>query len=154
MNERLFDAACVWPNRKIFFFKADEYIQYDIDTNSVDPYFPRKISEGWPGVFEEKIDAIGVWPVGSAYEGKAYFFRGDEYIRFDISSHRSDNGYPRKIRGGWPGLFERDIDAVCVWGGGTAHPNKAYFFRGDEYIRYDIDKDRADEGYPFKIHGN
>ena len=29
--------------------------------------------------------------------------------------------------------------------------SKAYFFRGSEYIRYDIAADRADEGYPQAI---
>jgi len=32
--------------------------------------------------------------------------------------------------------------------------DKAYFFKGDEYIRYDIAADQADEGYPQSIGGH
>jgi hypothetical protein len=84
-----------------------------------------------------------VWP-----NGKAFFFRGSEYIRYDIGAHHADQGYPKPIRGAWAGLFDRDIDAAVVW------PNdKAYFFRGSEYIRYDIGADHADQGYPKPIRG-
>ena len=147
-------AACVWPNGKVYFFKGNKYFQYDIASDSIDEGFPKKISEGWPGVFGDNIDAVAVWPEGSQFEGKAYFFKGDQYIRFDIASNCADPGYPQSIGdGNWPGLFEGDIDAVCVWPGGTPYEGKAYFFRGDEYIRYDIAADRADPGYPCKIGG-
>lgn len=32
--------------------------------------------------------------------------------------------------------------------------NKAYFFSGDRYIRYDKSYDKADDGYPLQINGN
>ena len=35
------------------------------------------------------------------------------------------------------------MDAAVTW-----NNRKAYFFRGSEYIRYDIATDRADPGYP------
>ena len=120
----------------------------------LDAGFPRRIAEGFPGVFTEDIDAVAVWPDGGPYEGKAYFFKGDQYTRFDVAAGRADPGYPRAIAGGgWPGLFDRDIDAVCVWPRGTPYEGKAYFFRGDEYLRYDVAADRADPGYPARIAG-
>src|SRR5689334_16052762 len=57
--------------------------------------------------------------------GKAYFFRGAEYIRYDIASDRADPGFPKPIAGNWPGLWDRDIDAAYNAGAG-----KAYFFKG------------------------
>ena len=37
--------------------------------------------------------------------GKAMFFKGNRYIRYDISTDRSDAGYPKSIDNGtWPGL--------------------------------------------------
>lgn len=44
-------------DRKIFIFKEQEYIRIDYDKRSIDPGYPKKISEGWPGVNFERIDA-------------------------------------------------------------------------------------------------
>ena len=56
-------------------------------------------------------------------------------------------GYPKFIADGWEGLkgagFDRDVKAVVNWGNG-----KAYFFKGDKYVRFDIKADKMDEGYP------
>ena len=142
----------MWPNGKAYFFKGGSYLQYDIASEAVDFGFPKRISEGWPGVFTEDIDAVAVWPDDSPFKGKAYFFKGDQYTRFDVESSRADPGYPVQIASGnWPGLFDRDIDAVCVWPRGTQFAGKVFFFRGDEYLRYDVAADRADPGYPAKI---
>ncbi len=36
--------------------------------------------------------------------GKAYFFRGSEYMRYDMAADAVDTGYPKLIASGWPGL--------------------------------------------------
>lgn len=77
-----------------------------------------------------------VWP-----DGKAYFFRGDRYYRFDASAAHPDAGYPRPISSAWKGLYPRDIGAAVPWNNG-----KVYFFRGNGYIAYDIAQDRAEPG--------
>lgn len=77
---------------------------------------------------------------------KAYFFLGSQYVRYDIEADKPDEGYPKSISSGWPGVFKQDIDAVVVWPNG-----KAYFFSGGQYIRYDIETDRAEAGYPKSI---
>jgi Hemopexin len=81
--------------------------------------------------------------------GKAYFFEGDRYVRYDPIADRADSGYPLPIAGNWPGLWGNGITASINWGNG-----KAYFFRGSEYMRYDIAADRVDPGYPLPIAGN
>jgi len=77
--------------------------------------------------------------------GKAYFFNGDRYIRYDVAADRADPGYPKPINSEtWPGIVWTDgVDAVVNWGNG-----KAYFFKDSQYIRYDVKADRADSGYP------
>ena len=81
--------------------------------------------------------------------GKAYFFKGSQYIRYDIQADRADPGYPKSINSEtWPGIIWTDgVDAVVNWGNG-----KAYFFKGSQYIRYDVQADRADPGYPKSIN--
>ncbi len=54
--------------------------------------------------------------------GKAYFFRGNRYMRYDIAAGRVDPGYPKPIDSGtWPGMIWTDgVDAVVNWGNGKA----------------------------------
>jgi uncharacterized protein involved in tellurium resistance len=35
---------------------------------------------------------------------KIYFFKGHQYMRFDISKNSVDNGYPMTVKSGWNGL--------------------------------------------------
>jgi Hemopexin len=138
------DAAVAWPNGKVYVFKGDSYLRYDIASNTTDPGYPRQISSAWEGVFDKDIDAVVVWP-----NGKAYFFRDTEYVRFDIAANRADEGYPRTIDGAWAGVFVNEIDSAMILPDGGA-----YFTSGDWFVRYDIGLDRADDGYPLPISSN
>ena len=70
------------------------------------------------------------------------------YSRFSLAKDRVDAGYP-KVPGedGWFGLWKTGVDAAL------RHPTngKVYFFKGSEYARYDLQRDRVDPGYPKKI---
>ena len=140
-----FDAVANWGNGKAYFFKGSEYIQYDMDADRADPGYPQPISEKvWPGMpWKEGLDAVVNWG-----DGKVFFFKGGEYLRFDIKKNRADSGFPKPINAkNWPGLvWTNGIDDALNWGNG-----KVYFFRGREYIRYDIDKGKADLDYPKKV---
>jgi len=92
----------------------------------------------------ERITPTSIWP-----NGKAYFFRGPEYVRFDPKLGKVDPGYPQPIAGHWPGFppeFEKGVDALVVWDSTTA-----YFFKGSQYLRYDIAADKVLSGYPQPI---
>ena len=80
--------------------------------------------------------------------GKATL-RGDHYYRVDANSKTVIDG-PLPISDHWDGVFSSGLDAVIVlWDRG-----KAYFFKNDQYIRYDVAAGRADAGYPVSInHG-
>lgn len=91
----------------------------------------------------DRIDAAIEWG-----NGKAYFFRGDQYVRYNTMTQSVEGG-PKPIAGNWPGLFATDIDAAVNWGQG-----KIYFFKGDRYSRYDVFADRVDDGYPKPIAGH
>ena len=77
---------------------------------------------------------------------KCYFFKGKEYIRFDIKRDQIDEDYPKHIKGNWINIWEKDIDAAINWGNG-----KVYFFKGKQYIRHDLKADQADPNYPKSI---
>jgi hypothetical protein len=82
-------------------------------------------------------------------EDRAYFFRGDQYVRYSVGADAVDSGYPQPISSGWKGVFTQDIDAAAVWNNG-----RAYFFKGSEYCAYDVVADLAVEGYPKSIGEN
>jgi hypothetical protein len=111
-------AAAAWPNGKGYFFgdwarhepgeahppfRTPSYVRYDIKTDKADGGYPKYITEGWPGVVHglemSYIDAIGMWP-----NGKAYFFSGTHYVRYDVKKDKADPGYPKPIAGNWPGV--------------------------------------------------
>jgi hypothetical protein len=143
------DAGVKWWNGKIYFFRGDQYIRYDIARGRVDPGYPLPIAGYWPGMSEAgftcDIDAAVTW-----WNGKVYFFRGAHYLRYDIQQDRVDPRYPRSISGSWGGLdeagFAGGVDAILNWGNG-----KVYFFRDDLYVRYDIQTNGVDPGYPRPI---
>lgn len=128
---------------KLFFFRRDKYLRIDAETGEVDDNFPRKISDGWPGVNFERIDAA----LDSGTDS-IYLFCGDQYVRYSKSRNRADEGYPESIRKRWAGLTFDRVDGATYWGNG-----KVYFFRGDQHIRYDMVTFRADPGYPKFVIG-
>src|SRR5215813_5624782 len=131
-----FDAAVNWGNGKLFFFRGDRYVRYDIAADRVDDGYPLPIRGNWPGFaecrFADGIDTAMDWG-----NGKAYFFRGDRYLRYDVAADKIDDGYPQSISANWPGLaaagFAQNIDGVFPWGNG-----KVFFFCGERYLRYDV----------------
>lgn len=61
----------------------------------------------------------------ATWTGKTYFFKDDQYIRYDIADDKQDPGYPKAIASGWPGLWGKGIDAALQYG------QLIYFFKGD-----------------------
>ena len=132
------------PSRKLFLFNRDKYVRWDVDTDAIDPGYPRPIKEGWPGVDFERIDAVlNVTPES------VYFFCGNRYIRFNSLKHSADEGYSELIGKRWTGVTFDRIDAATYWGNG-----KVYFFSSNQYIRYDTVMWRADPGYPKAFLGH
>jgi alkaline phosphatase D len=166
---------------KAFFFRGDKFVEYDIASRTVTSG-PHLIESRWPGLNPE-FSAGTHWPIGKTFffrnngckvwgmptrrdgtstyiadfwhwplefqtgidaallwiEGKAYFFKGKNYIRYDVINGRVDGNYPQPIARWWKGIWPEGIDAAFLGPNG-----KAYFFRGDEYIRFDIHDDGAD----------
>lgn len=133
------DAVVAWPNGRAYFFKGDLYLRYDMAAGRVDQD-PKPISGFWPG-----------WPTswaGHRVQGgivmnstTAYFFCKGEYLRYDVAADAVLPGYPRPIIGywpGWPAAWQDGPDGCVGWLNSTV-----YFFKGTEYIRYDLNEDRV-----------
>lgn len=93
------------------------------------PNPPFKTAGFWPGVGAERIDAVLNWG-----NGKLYFFRGPNYLRYDITLDRVDEGYPKAISVGWQGVWTDGVDAAMYQGGSFA-----YFFKGSDFRRFNVD---------------
>lgn len=85
------------------------------------------------------------------FAGKAYFFKGDRYARYDWATNQVDFV---ALLGAFdlPASFRSGIDAVV--NGAGPYEGKAFFFKGDQYVRYDWQAGRLDAGYPKPIAVN
>lgn len=142
-------AAVYWGDNKAYFFKGSQYYRYDLSADKVDDGYPKTLSaSSWPGLEKfsggaGKIDAALNWG-----NGKVFFFKGDEYTRYDVAADKADTGYPASIAADWPGLSKfdggaKDIDAAIEWSNGVV-----YFFKGNQYIKYDKSADKTQWSYP------
>lgn len=143
-------AAIHWPGNKVQFFLNDgTYVRYDVKADRADKGYPQPVTDKtWPGLGEFVYNIVAAC---NGPNGKAYIFLADgRYLRYDIAADRVDSGYPVKITDrNWPGLgrYGEFIIGALNWPG-----NKIQFFLSNgQYIRYDLTRDSADEGYPREI---
>jgi hypothetical protein len=141
--ERSPDVFVWWGGGKAYAFNGATYVRYDQPSDKVDRDYrppdgaPFTVAGNWAGLptsWQSGFDTAVNWG-----NGKLYVFRGDSYLRYDITADSADPGYPRPIAGNWPGLFAQDLTAAVYPGG-----QYAYFFRGNDYQRYDVDADGVD----------
>jgi hemopexin len=150
-------AGVNWGNGKVYMFNLfmpDQYVRYDIGADRVDPGYPRPIAGNWPGVLEAGFTSgHGVYACVKWGQNREFLFQRNKYLPFDVGVDNVDAGYPLAIGGNWPGFaeagFGESIDTAIRWWNG-----KAFFFLGNQYIRYDIATDKVDAGYPLPIAGN
>ena len=123
---------------KGYFFRGNGYVRYDWKLDREDFGYPKPISL-WklPQNFASGIDAAcnGQGP----FLGKAYFFKGNTYARYDWARDEVDE-IDRDIAA-WklPASFLSGVDAALT--GEGQFSGKTYFFKGDQYVRYDWGSD-------------
>lgn len=136
----------------VYFVRGDTYTRYDFGSGSTAR--PKTLLEQLPVLDVpgfSRIDAVlrGDYLVdtdGTNLSRKLFVFHRDKYLRFDPDTKTVDEGYPKLLREGFPGIpFER-IDAVINSG-----PDDIYFFSSRWYVRFSISRQRMDEGYPDEI---
>jgi len=146
--------AALWRNSngKVYLFKGSQYVRFSNVSDGVDAGYPKSIADGWPGLpasFQAGIDAA----VLRESNGKIYFFKGNQYVRFSNVSDGVDAGYPKPIAGNWIGLpasFGSNLGAALM----RRDNNKIYFFKGTRYVRHDDATNTTDAGYPQYINTN
>lgn len=80
------------------------------------------------GVLPFYIDGVMTWQ-----DGRTYFFKGNNYWRYNDAEGKCDTGYPKPIREGWGGMHG-PIDAVFL--GKVKNSYGTYFFKGSSYYQY------------------
>ncbi|MCC8457448.1 photopexin PpxB [Photorhabdus aegyptia] len=123
-------------NSKTYFFLNSENIRYNDSEDKADTDYPQFISHDWPGLpieFQKDIDDV------INLSGSLYFFKGSQYLKFDIAKALVIDG-PKPIIDGWPGLkgtgFENGIDAATEWV--DAKQDIVCFFKGRDCIDYTV----------------
>lgn len=155
---RPFLGAVAWPDDKAYFFDSVNFQVYDIGQNRVTNLLPTHLT--WQGVLAgtdryHQVDAAVMWPARpeDGVGVKAYFFQEDRYYRVDPGTKKVDPNYPLSTTQYWPGLYvtgQRFVGGF-VWPKPIDGRLKAYFFHTAQYLRFDIDLNRTDSGYPLPI---
>lgn len=86
-----------------------------------------------PPAWDPTIDAVL-----SRDDGKVFFFRGGEYIRYDLAADAADAGYPRQTADWWAGVGDAPLSAAA-----PASSDQAWLFRGADVLTWDWPTDRV-----------
>ncbi len=128
------EATVFTPVRAVFnldkcihVFRGDNYFHFN--TNTLENSKVTKICDAWPMLMAagfEHVDAAFVGKYLTSASGmdlrrKLYFFNRDSYLRFDVDTGSIDEGYPKKISEGWPGVTFDRVDAVLNAGDDTIY---------------------------------
>lgn len=136
---------------KAYFFRDQWYVSYDWKSDRVGELrsvtkWDRDRAFPFSGGIDAALSGQG------SFEGKAYFFKGDKYARYDWKTDRFDLVNQKLSAWRLGDGFNSHITA-CLRGeeGGIRSNPTSYFFKGDEYVKYDWTEDRGLPGYPFRI---
>ncbi|PIK50616.1 putative matrix metalloproteinase-19-like [Apostichopus japonicus] len=119
-------------NQKTYIFKGNRYWRY---TNyKLDANFPKKLKKtGLP----KSVTAAFVW----GGNGKIHIFKGNHFYIFNERTDKIKGG-KRTISDKWRGI-PSSVTSAFQWKNG-----KTYFFRGDNYWRFDDNTLSKERGYP------
>ncbi len=151
-------AALNYGNGKLYFFKGNQYIRYDLASYATDG--PFLIDSGqlrdtdWHGLravgFDANISAALNWG-----DGRVFFFKDDSFVTYGVASNcvidvRRPIDSESDPLHDWAGMkktgFGSGIRAALNWGDG-----RVFFFKGNQYVKFLIHPGRVDDGYPLTI---
>ena len=125
------DDIFLWGhNWRTYIFKGSWYYKYKIFGDNtlgpLEPNYPKRISQGWPGVPDD-IDAAF-----TGIHGDSYFFKGDQVYKFDNGIDQVANGFPVSINQVFAGV-PNNIDSAFRW----YYDGYVYFFKDEYYWKMD-----------------
>lgn len=141
-----FNGAAGFAN-KGYLFRDNQYARYDWAGDRLETATPAPLS-AWslPAPFDSGIDAALAGR--GRFAGKGYLFKGSQYIRYDWASAAVEGGPAPLTAWNLPPPFSSGVDAAV--NGRGKYDGYAYFFKGEDYVRYDWSADTVSSGYPRK----
>ncbi|WP_323836836.1 fucose-binding lectin II [Photorhabdus africana] len=127
-------------NTDTYLFLSTENTKYSEQFYAAYNDYPQPINKNWPNLpadFQRHIDDV------INLNGYLYFFKGSQYLKFDIAKAQVSDG-PKPIVEGWPGLkgteFENGIDAATELMDikKTNLTDVVCFFKGGDCIDYTV----------------
>lgn len=132
----------------VYLFKDNEYVKYSWEDDKPLEGYPKPLSL-WklPANFSDGID--GACNGRGDLEGFGYLFKDNQYVKYNWQEDRPAPGYPRPLSA-WKlsSDFSQGVDSVL--NGVGRFTNFLYFFKGDEYMRYDWNKHEAEGPWPIE----
>ncbi len=120
---------------KVYFFKDAGYMRYNWAPPALETPLPLSLTSwNFPDTFVNGVEAA--FNGKFSREGKAYFFKGNRYIRYRWTDNGVDQGYPKTINNmiGMPPEFASRVDAAVD--GDGPFVNYGYLFLSGNYIRF------------------
>lgn len=141
----------------LYFFQGTNIIHYDPSSHTMHDGYPQPIENIFPGLAAlgfDTIDAAYSVPKhqGTDDDGTYYFFKGTEYVHYNPSRPQDQrvkhnivptDGSHEK----WPGLAAQgftSIDGVAYGPSSGGKSDKIHFFKGTDYLRFDLESNRTD----------
>ena len=122
-------AAFMGPAQKGFLFTDKKYYRQNLKTDRLEK--SGTTASAFDGMVSNADAAL------LFNNGKAYFFKGSTYYRYNYNTRKSES--PRTIGvQGWKGV-PKNVDAAVFHSNG-----QVYFFKGNKYYRYNIKKQKVD----------
>jgi hypothetical protein len=115
-----------------YFFKGPSYVRYDWPTGVTEPDLRPLTAWNLTGSFLDGVDAA--CNGREDFDGKAYFFKGDRYSRYDWASGTLDVENASLSAWSLPAPFDAGVDAALEGAGPFA--GFVYFFRGNRWVGY------------------
>ncbi|XP_037134328.1 matrix metallopeptidase-21 [Syngnathus acus] len=127
----------VWSQKRdvVYFFKGTQFWKYDSDNDKVvtqDPEghrYPRKISEGFPGI-SGPIDTAAY----DRRDSRVYFFKNTLVYAFSVESNGVAPGFPKAIREVFPPVSNGDHPGGNIDAAYFSYAHNALFLFKDQHF--------------------